>query len=132
VQPLRTVKVGGRLLVIFPEKRFDLEVAAQLGKKAWTTIVKPEDNINGAEKDRLFEDGADFLAQVEFLSEVFLDGKPLGKSEFEDGATTGAAGIKSMEVHFPRFGRVLLVCKPDGSRFVTSRLTGAEEIVAAI
>jgi hypothetical protein len=132
VEPLKTVRLGDSLLLVFPAQRFDLEVAAHLGKKDWSAILRNEDNLEGADKDHLYEHGADFVAGVEFLSEVFVEGKPLGKAEFESGATTSDAGLKTMEVHFPRFGPVMLISRPDGSRFVTSRLNGAEEIVGAL
>jgi hypothetical protein len=132
VEPLRTVQVGDSFLVIFPPQRFDLEVAAHLGKKDWSAILRDEDNIQGADKDRLYEHGADFVAGVEFLSEVFVEGKPLDKAQFESGSTTSDEGLKTMEVHFPRFGPVLLISRSDGARFVTSRLSGAEEIVGAL
>jgi hypothetical protein len=132
LKPLRTVHLGDSLLVVFPPERFDLEVAAHLGKKDWESILRSDDSIQGREKDQIYQEGADFVAGVEFLSEVFLGGKPLDKAQFDAGATTGATGVKSMEVHFPRFGPVLLICRPDGSRFVSSRLSGAEEIAGAI
>lgn len=132
VVPLRTLRLGDSLLIFFPEERFDLEVAGHLGKKDWGAILCDEDKIDGADKDHLYEHGADFVAGVEFLSEVFVEGKPLGKAEFEAGATTTGSGVRSMEVHFPRFGPVMLISRPDGSRFVTSKLSEPEAIVGAI
>ena len=132
VVPLRTLHLGENLLIFFPAERFDLEVAGHLGKRDWSAILCDEDKIDGADKDRLYEHGADFVAGVEFLSEVFVEGKPLGKAEFEAGAKTGGSGVRSMEVHFPRFGPVLLISRADGSRFVTSKLSEPEEIVGAI
>ncbi len=130
--PLRTLHIGERMVVVFPPERFDLDVAASLGKKDWSAILRPEDQMKGADKDHLYEHGADFVAGVEFLSEVFVEGKPLGKAQFDEGATTSDSGLRAMEVHYPRFGPVVLVSLPDGSRLVTSSLSGAEEIVSAI
>ncbi len=130
--PLRAERVGDGLVLFFPPERFDLEMAASLGKRDWDTILRSEDKIGGAVKDDIYEHGADFVADVEFLSEVFVEGKPLGKAQFDEGATTSNAGFRSMEVHFPRFGPVVLISMPDGSRLITSRLTGAEAIVSAI
>lgn len=132
IPSLRTVRIGQSLLVVFPPQRFDLDVVAQLGKKDWEAILRPEDSIDGSEKDYIYQKGADFVAKIEFLSEVFIEGKPVSKAQFEEGATTSEDGVMSMEVHFPRFGPVLLISRPDGSRFVTSRLSGAEETVGAI
>jgi hypothetical protein len=120
------------LLIFFPPSRFDLEVAAHLGKKDWSAILRDEDKMDGADKDTLYQHGADFVAGVEFLSEVFVEGKPLGKAEFEAGASISDSGLRSMEVHFPRFGPVMLISRPDGSRLVTSRLIGPDEVVGAI
>ncbi len=130
--PLRTVHLGDSLLLVFPPERFDLEIAARLGKKDWSAILRAEDEIEGADKDHLYEHGADFVAGVEFLSEVFVEGKPLDKAQFESGSTKSDAGFRTMEVHYPRFGPVLLISRADGSRFVTSKLNGTEEIVSAL
>ena len=64
-------------------------------------------------------DGALWIAPIEFLSEVFIDGKPLTKQWFEQNAET-TNGVKSLEVHFPRFGAVKLLELADKRRFVTS------------
>lgn len=132
VDPLRPLRLNESLLIFFPPSRFDLEVAAHLGKKDWSAILRDEDKIDGADKDTLYQHGADFVAGVEFLSEVFVAGKPLGKAEFEASAITSDSGLRSMEVHFPRFGPVMLISRPDGSRLVTSRLIGPDEIVGVI
>ncbi len=129
--PLQTQKLSKALLVIFPPERFDLEVAAQLGKKDWDSILCTGDGIDGATKDVIYRDGADFVAPIEFLSEVFVGGKPLSKPQFEAGAQTHQ-GAKTMEVHFPRFGPVLLLARADGSRFVTSMLSNTEEVLDAL
>ncbi len=133
--PLQTQKLGEALLVIFPAERFDLEVAAQLGKKDWDSILCSSDVIDGATKDLIYREGADFVAPIEFLSEVFVDGKPLNKPQFEAGAHSQEGphdGAKTMEVHFPRFGPVLLLTRPDGSRFVSSMLNNTEKLLDAL
>ena len=76
--------------------------------------------------------GYKFVAPVEFLSEVFVQGKPLNKAQFEEGASAANDGTKMMEVHFPRFGPVTLFARPDGSRFVCSRLGGSQEVLDAL
>lgn len=129
---LRTAALGGGLLLIFPPERFDLEVAAALGKRDWDAILIASDPINGEQKDALYRRGAEFVAPVEFLSEVFVQGKPLSKAQFEESASAAKDGTKTMEVHFPRFGPVTLFARPDGSRFVCSRLGGSQEVLDAL
>ncbi len=133
--PLQTKQLGDSLLLIFPQERFDLEVASKLGKKDWDSILAPVDGIDGATKDELFRKGADFVAPIEFFSEVFLDGKPLSKPQFESTAKTyeGAhTGVRSMEVQLPRFGPVMLFARPDGSRFVSSNLGETELLLGVL
>jgi hypothetical protein len=75
--------------------------------------------VSGALRDRIHRDGASWIAPLEFLSEVFVEGKPLTKAEFEKSAVT-ASGVRSMDVHFPRFGPVTLLEITGKGRFVTS------------
>jgi hypothetical protein len=70
-------------------------------------------------RDKIQRDGAGWIAPIEFLSEVFVEGKPLTKQEFERDARD-ADGVKSLEVHFPRFGAVQLLEIKGKGRFVTS------------
>jgi hypothetical protein len=117
--PLTTTEVDGKIVLVFPAERFDLDVAAALGKRDWDQVVRRSDNLPGAMRDRIHRDGASWIAPLEFLSEVFLDGKPLTKAEFEKAATT-TNGVRSMDVHFPRFGPVTLLEIAGKGRFVTS------------
>jgi len=117
--PLTTSEVDGKIVLVFPADRFDLDVAAALGKRDWDQVVRRSDNLPGAMRDRIHRDGASWIAPLEFLSEVFLDGKPLTKAEFEKAATT-TNGVRSMDVHFPRFGPVTLLEIAGKGRFVTS------------
>jgi hypothetical protein len=70
-------------------------------------------------RDKIQRDGASWIAPLEFLSEVFIDGKPLTKPQFERDAQ-GGDGLRSLEVHFPRFGPVTLLEIAGKGRFVTS------------
>jgi hypothetical protein len=70
-------------------------------------------------RDKIQRDGAGWIAPIEFLSEVFVDGKPLTKPEFERAARS-ENGVRSLEVHFPRFGAVTLLEIAGKGRFVTS------------
>ena len=117
--PLSAKEVDGKVVLVFPPERFDLDVAAALGKRDWDQVVRRSDNLAGALRDKIHRDGAGWIAPLEFLSEVFVDGKPLSKAEFEKTATT-SNGVRSMGVHFPRFGPVTLLEISGKGRFVTS------------
>jgi hypothetical protein len=117
--PLSHQEIDGKVVLVFPAARFDLDVAAALGKRDWDQVVRSSDNLTGALRDRIHRDGAGWIAPLEFLSEVFVDGKPLSKPEFEKTSTT-ANGVKSLEVHFPRFGPVMLLEIAGKGRFVTT------------
>ena len=117
--PLSAKELDGKVVLVFPAERFDLDVAAALGKRDWDQVVRRSDNLTGAMRDKIQRDGAGWIAPLEFLSEVFVDGKPLTKAEFEKSAAT-ANGVRSLEVHFPRFGPVTLLEIAGKGRFVTS------------
>ena len=118
--PLRAVEVGGRVVLIFPLERFDLDVAAALGKRDYGAFLQRNDDVTGPQRDRMHRDGAGFVAPLEFLSEVFLEGKPLSKPSFEAGARDVATGVRALDVHFPRFGPVVLLDVSGRGRFVSS------------
>jgi hypothetical protein len=117
--PITTKEEGGAVILIFPQERFDLDVAAALGKRDWDFVVRRSDNLSGSMRDKIQRDGAHWIAPIEFLSEVFIDGKPLTKPAFERDAAN-ADGVKSLDVHFPRFGAVKLLEITGKGRFVTS------------
>jgi hypothetical protein len=117
--PLTARELDGKVVLVFPPERFDLDVAAALGKRDWDQVVRRSDNLTGAMRDQIQRDGAHWIAPLEFLSEVFVDGKPLTKGDFEKGATA-TDGVRSMDVHFPRFGPVTLIEITGKGRFVTS------------
>ena len=87
------------------------------------------DPIPGPMRDRMYEHGAGFLARLEFLSEVFVDGMPLSKPQFESNATTLADGVRAMRVHCPRFGPALLIEAAGRGRFITSELDADASIL---
>jgi hypothetical protein len=117
--PIDVKEVDGKVVIVFPQDRFDLDVAAALGKRDWDNVVRRSDNLPGAIRDKIQRDGAAFIAPLEFLSEVFVDGKPLTKQQFEAGAIA-LDGAKTLEVHFPRYGEVVLLDVPGKGRFVSS------------
>ncbi len=49
----------------------------------------------GAMRDRMHRDGASWIAPLEFLSEVFVDGKPLTKPQFEKDAAAAVPTARS-------------------------------------
>jgi hypothetical protein len=117
--PIKAAEVDGAVVLVFPAERFDLDVAAALGKRDWDHVVRSSDNLPGALRDKIHREGAGWIAPIEFLSEVFIDGKPLTKAEFERTAQVGS-GVRSLPVHFPRFGAVTLLEIAGKGRFVTS------------
>ena len=117
--PISAREVDGAVVLVFPAERFDLDVAAALGKKDFDHVLRRSDNLPGSMRDKIHRDGATWIAPLEFLSEVFVDGKPLTKAEFErDSAKQD--GLKSLDVHFPRFGPVTLLEIAGKGRFVTT------------
>ena len=130
--PLTIAELAGAVLLVFPPERFDLDVAAALGKRDWDTVLRRGDALSGAVRDRIQRDGAGWVAPLEFLSEVFIDGKPLSKPAFEAGARALAGGGRAIDVHFPRFGPVVLIEVPGKGRFVTSLRDRAEDVAALV
>jgi len=117
--PIAAREVDGAVVLVFPAERFDLDIAAALGKRDWDQVVRRSDNLPGEVRDKIQRDGAGWIAPIEFLSEVFVDGKPLTKAEFER-ASRSEHGVRSLDVHFPRFGAVTLLEISGKGRFVTS------------
>ncbi len=118
--PLRIADVGGTVVLVFPPERFDLDVAAALGKRDWDAVVRSSDNMTGSVRDTLHRVGGGWVAPLEFLSEVFIDGKPLSKPYFEQHAQAVGDGVRALEVHFPRFGPAVLLDVAGKGRFVSS------------
>jgi hypothetical protein len=129
--PLSIMELDGKVVLVFPPERFDLDVAAALGKRDWDTIVRASDNVSGALRDKIHRDGASWVAPLEFLSEVFVDGKPLTKAQFEKDARP-VDGVRALDVHFPRFGDVVLLELGPGKRYVTSLTDRAERVVGLV
>lgn len=126
--PLVARELDGRVVLVFPAERFDLDIAAALGKKSWETILRRGDDINGQIRDRIHAEGAGFIAPLEFLSEVFIDGSPLSRPAFEKSAQPLASGGRHLEVHCPRFGPVVLLDLPGKGRFISSELDRPDQV----
>ncbi|HUH04944.1 MAG TPA: hypothetical protein VML75_23260 [Kofleriaceae bacterium] len=118
--PLRAAELGERIVLVFPRERFDLDIAAALGKRDFSSVLTHADQLSGQIRDRVFGDGADFIAPLEFLSEVFLEGVPLSRPTLDRLAQPVDGGGRALEVHCPRFGPVLLIETPSQGRFISS------------
>lgn len=129
--PIAAKEVDGKIVLVFPPERFDLDVAAALGKRDWDFVVRRSDNLPGALRDKIQREGASWIAPLEFLSEVFIDGKPLTKQQFEKDAHAVDGG-RALEVHFPRFGDVTLLELTGKGRFVTSLTDRAERAASLV
>jgi hypothetical protein len=130
--PLRLAEIAGRVALVFPPERFDLDVAAALGKRDYDAVLVPGDAVSGAVRDRIHREGVHFVAPLEFLSEVFVDGKPLSRPVFEQGARPVAEGVRALEVHCPRFGPVVLVDIAGRGRFICSATDVPGDVVALV
>lgn len=132
VSPLGLAELDGKPLLIFPPERFDLDIAAALGKRDFDAVIRRGDNVPGSVRDRIQRDGAHFVAPLEFLSEVFLDGKPLSRADLDKQATTIADGVRTLAVHCPRFGPVVLIDTGSRGRFICSAIDHASDVLALI
>ena len=123
LDPITFKIIEGQMLLLIPDSVFDLAFAAKIGKKDWETVLGHVPTLSGAQKDLVYKQGLDFLTPIEFFSEVMLDGTPLTKKAFQDMAVETKAGVKTMQVRFPRFGEVQLLQTPDQKKWITSDLS---------
>lgn len=130
--PLRTAEVGGKVLLIFPRERFDLDTAAAMGKRDYGSILHASDEIPGQLRDRMHEHGAHFVAPLEFLSEVFVDGVPVSRPFFDQHARQLDDGVRALDVHCPRFGPALLIDTPERGRFISSLRDETADVLRAL
>jgi hypothetical protein len=129
--PIVAAELAGRLILRLPAERFDTDAIGLLSKKS-VDIVGAADRLSGAQKDQMHRDGYGFVAPLAFLSEVFVEGKPLDKKRLEAEGRPGPDGTRVLEVHLPRFGPVLLVDGGPGQRWVTSETAGDVAALLAI
>jgi hypothetical protein len=130
--PLRAASIGDQIVLIFPRERFDLDVAAAIGKRDWDAVLLPQDTLAGNQRDRVFRNGAGFVAPLEFLSEVFLEGKPLSRPDLDRLAQPVGEGARALQVHCPRFGPALLLDVSGRGRFITSELGEPAAVLALL
>ena len=130
--PVRLAEIAGRVALVFPPERFDLDVAAALGKRDYDAVLVSGDAIPGSVRDRIYREGTHFVAPLEFLSEVFVEGKPLSRPMFEQGARPLAEGVRALDVHCPRFGPVVLVDIAGRGRFICSATEAPGDVAALV
>lgn len=130
VPKLAAGHINGRVVLLFPRARFDLDVAAAMGVNNWEAVLAAGD-LSGAERDQVFSEGAGFIAPLEFLSEVFFEGKPLSRVDFDGHARAINDSARALEVHCPRYGSAVLLDVPGRGRFISSE-DGAPEMVLGL
>jgi len=128
--PITAAEVGGRLVLRIPGERFGIEAITALGKRQ-LDFLSADDRVARRERDRLQEQGGGFVAPLAFLSEVFVDGKPLDKRRFEAEAKEVAPGVRALDAHLPRFGAVRILDRK-GARWITSEVAADPAAVLAI
>ncbi len=117
--PILATDLGERVILRIPAERFDTEAIGALARRS-LDLLTSVDKVSGPQRDRVHADGVGFVAPLAFLSEVFVEGKPLDKKRPEADARPGPDGTRVMEVHLPRFGPVLLLDGGPGQRWISS------------
>lgn len=130
--PLRASEIADRVVLVFPRERFDLDAASALGRRDYDAVITSADALPGEVRDRIHRDGAEFVAPVEFLSEVFIDGVPLSRPVFDERSRELGHGVRALDVHYPRFGPALLLTTPDGERFISSLRDEPERVLRVL
>jgi hypothetical protein len=128
--PIRAAEVGGRIILVVPPERLDSDTITALGKRP-IDILTSKDDVTGKQRDHIHQHGSGFIAPLEFLSEVFLEGKPLDRKRFEAEAQTGGDGVRTLDAHLPRYGAVRILEK-GGKRWITSETTGDAAALLAL
>jgi hypothetical protein len=120
--PIHATELGERIILKIPAERFDTETIGALARKS-PELLTSADPVTGKQRDRIHAGEGGFVAPLAFLSEVFIDGKPLDKKRLETDARPGPEGMRLLEVHLPRFGPVLLLDGGPGKRWISSETT---------
>lgn len=128
--PIHAAEVGSRIILIVPPERLDSDTVTALGKRP-LDVLTSKDAVSGKQRDHIHQHGAGFIAPLEFLSEVFIEGKPLDKKRFEAEAQTAADGLRTLEAHLPRFGAVRIL-EQGGKRWITSETKGDAAALLAL
>src|SRR5215470_5604712 len=95
--PIRAAEIGGggRIILVVPPERLDSDTITALGKRPIDALTS-KDAVTGKQRDHIHQHGAGFIAPLEFLSEVFVEGKPLDRKRFEAEAQTGGDGMRTL------------------------------------
>lgn len=107
-------------IVICEAELGDTDILASYAVRKVTGELPP--GIQPSLVDQLQGKRIDFAVQVEFLSEVFIDDKPLTKGFFEAESTAldfGGGSLRSLEVLAPRLGRGTLLRQGRDGIFVS-------------
>lgn len=128
--PIRAADLGRRIILVVPAERLDSDTVTALGKRP-LDILGAADAVTGKQRDQIHQNGSGFIAPLAFLSEVFLEGKPLDKKRFEAEAQPAGDGVRALEVHLPRYGTVRVLEKA-GKRWITSETTGDASALLAL
>jgi hypothetical protein len=128
--PITGVEHEGRMILRIPADRLDSETVTALGRRALDALA-PHDKVTRAERDRMEESRAGFVAPLAFLSEVFVEGKPLDRKRFGEEAVELRPGVRVFEAHLPRYGSVWVV-EADGKRWLTSEIGKADLVLGTI
>jgi hypothetical protein len=120
--PIRAAVHDGRVVLVIPGERFESETITALGKRPLDALSS-SDPVTGKQRDAIHLSGCGFVAPLAFLSEVFVDGKPLDRRRFDAEAIQAGEGTRALVGHLPRFGAVRIL-ERGGKRWVTSELAG--------
>ena len=93
--PLAAKEIDGKVVLVFPPSASISTSPPRSASATGTTVVRGSDNLPGTMRDKIQRDGAGWIAPLEFLSEVFVEGKPLTKAQFEKDARTVDGGARA-------------------------------------
>ncbi len=128
--PIHAIDLADRTILRLPAERFDLDAVTLLGRRSGD-LIRPGDLLTSLQKDRLHHGQTGFIAPLAFLSEVFIDGRPLDRKRFEAEARPFGDDGRTFEAHLPRFGTVHVVAHA-GRRWVTSEASLSPEDLATL
>jgi hypothetical protein len=117
--PISAVDDGGRVILRIPGDRLDNEALTALGKRL-LDVLAAGDQVTRQQRHALEQSGGGFVAPLAFLSEVFLEGRPLDKKRFLE-LSQETDGARVLEALLPRVGAVWVV-ELDGKRWLTSEI----------
>jgi len=105
---------GDPPVLVVPVERLDASLLRDLQAGSHDGLARSE-RPPGALFERWMESGAHFVTEVPFLSRLFLDNAPLHKAAFLERSTDDG-GLRWLDCHLPRVGRVRLVWVQQGDQ----------------